>query len=171
MVTLSIKRYMNLHHNPSRKGGRKMNKEVHILIVDDDRSMAKTLADIFRSKGYLARPANSAKEALKKIEKGKIDCVLSDIRMPEVSGVELCRAIKEKNPELPVVLMTAYSDDRLLKESLEEGALAVLPKPLDIHALLYLFPSLHKEHSVAIADEWKRAAGKGFFSNPAHRSP
>ena len=130
-----------------------MNEDVRILVVDDDRRMARTLADIFRVKGYDVDTAYSAKEALEEIEKGEIDCVLSDIRMPEVSGVELYRAIRENNPGLPVVLMTAYSDDSLMKEGLEEGAITVLPKPLDINALLEFFSFLRKEHFVAIVDD------------------
>ncbi len=130
-----------------------MNKEIRILIVDDDRRMARTLMDIFRVKGYDVVTAHSAKEALKKIEKGGIDCVLSDIKMPEMSGVEFHRTIKEKNPDLPVVLMTAYSDDKLVEEGLEGGAITVLPKPLDINILLGFFSSLRKEHSVVIVDD------------------
>lgn len=130
-----------------------MNKKVRILVVDDDRRMARTLADIFRVKGYGVNTAHSAKEALEKIEKGEIDCVLSDIKMPNVSGVELCRAIKEKTPDLPVILMTAYTDDRLVKEGLEKGAITVISKPLDINALLGFFSSLRKEHTVAIVDD------------------
>ena len=121
-----------------------MKTEVHILVVDDNHRMARTLTDIFRIKGYHAHSAHSAKEALEKIGKEKIDCVLSDIRMPKVGGVELCRAIKEKDPDLPVVLMTAYTEDKLLSDGLNEGALAVLPKPLDVDALLDFFSSLHK---------------------------
>ena len=130
-----------------------MNKEVRVLVVDDDCRMAKTLEDIFRVKGYGVDTAYSAKEAMEKLETGGIDCVLSDIRMPDVNGVELYRAIKEKNPRLPVVLMTAYSDDKLVEEGLEEGAITVFPKPLDINALFEFFSSIRKEHSVVIVDD------------------
>ncbi len=129
-----------------------MRRRVHILVVDDDRLMVRTLVDILRIKGYHAHPAHSAQEALEKMEKEKIDCVLSDIRMPGVSGVELCRAIKERNPLLPVVLMTAYSDDGLIRDGLKEGAIAVLLKPLNINAILTFFSSLRTKRSIAIVD-------------------
>ena len=130
-----------------------MNKEFRVLVVDDDCRMARTLADIFRVKGHNAETVHSAMEALEKIKDGQFDCVLSDIKMPEMSGVELHRAIKERQPDMPVVLMTAYSDDRLVKEGLEGGAITVLSKPLDINTLLGFFSSLRKEHSIVIVDD------------------
>jgi len=75
-----------------------MNREVRILIVDDNPDMARTLTDILKVKGYDAESAYSASEALEKVDRNSFDCVLSDIKMPEVSGVELYRTIKERNP-------------------------------------------------------------------------
>ena len=127
--------------------------KLHILVVDDDRRMAKTLVNIFQVKGYEVEAAHSGPEALEKVAGGRFDCVLTDIKMPEVSGVELYRAIKARQPDLPVVLMTAYSTDRLVNEGLEEGAVAVLTKPLDINALLSFFSSLGRERSIVIVDD------------------
>jgi two-component system response regulator HydG len=130
-----------------------MSGELRILVVDDDPDMVKTLVDIFRSRDYEAEPAHSGSEALRKVKEGHFDCVLSDVRMPNVDGLELYRAIKARQPNLPVVLMTAYAADRLVKEGLEEGAIACLTKPLDINALLSFFSSLRKERSVVIIDD------------------
>ena len=127
--------------------------KLHILVVDDDRRMAKTLVNIFQIKGYEAEAAHSGPEALGKVAEGRFDCVLTDIKMPEVSGVELYRAIKTRQPDLTVVLMTAYSTDKLVKEGLEEGAVAALTKPLDINLLLSFFSSLGRERSIVIVDD------------------
>lgn len=124
-----------------------------VLIVDDDQRMAQTLRDIFKVKGYRAEVAHSSAEALDKMTAVHPDCVLSDIRMPEASGVELCRALKAVQPGLPVVLMTAYSTDDLVQEGLEEGILAILTKPLNINLLLRFLAVLHQERSVVIADD------------------
>lgn len=129
-----------------------MSAKLRILIVDDDRRMVKTLADIFRVKGYEADMAYSGSEALKKLAEDRFDCVLSDIKMPEVNGVELYRVIKAGQPDMPVVLMTAYFDDKLVREGLEEGAIAVLTKPLDMNKLLGFFSTLCKKRSVIILD-------------------
>lgn len=128
-----------------------MSENLHILIVDDDRSMANTLRDIFKVKGYEAEVAYSGPEALDKMKEGHFNCVLTDIKMPQMNGVDLYRAIKAAQPELPVVLITGYSD--LVKEGLEAGAIATLTKPLDINLLLTFFSSLRKERSIVIVDD------------------
>lgn len=130
-----------------------MSEKLRILIVDDDRRMAKTLVNIFQVKGYEAEAAHSSSEALEKVNNVHFDCVLTDIRMPEVNGVELYRAIKARWPDLPVVLMTAYSTNKLVNEGLEEGAIAALTKPLDINLLLGFFSSLSQERSIVIVDD------------------
>ncbi len=108
-----------------------MNEITHILVVDDDRSMARTLADIFNFKGYKAETAHSGAEALEKVAKDSFDCILSDIKMPDVNGVEMYKAIKVKQPNLSVVLMTACYTDSLVKEGLKEGVHTVLTKPIN----------------------------------------
>jgi two-component system response regulator (stage 0 sporulation protein F) len=104
--------------------------------------MAKTLVDIFRLKGHHAHVAHRAADALEMVKETKFDCVLSDVKMPDTNGVELYKAIKKTQPELPVMLMTAYSEDHLVKEGLAEGVVDVLTKPLNISDLLSYFYSL-----------------------------
>ena len=127
--------------------------KLRILVVDDDRRMAKTLVNIFQVKGYQAEATHSGPEALEKVAEGSFDCVLTDIKMPEMSGLELYRAIKARRPDLTVVLMTAYSTDKLVNEGLEEGAVAALTKPLDINLLLSFFSSLGRQRSIVIVDD------------------
>lgn len=115
--------------------------------------MAKTLTEVLNVKGYEAEAVHSGQEALEKVKETTFDCALSDIKMPDVNGVELYRAIKEEQPDLPVVLMTAYSSDSLIEEGLEEGAIAVLSKPLELGHLLSFFSFLRKEQSVTIVDD------------------
>ncbi|MBM4431059.1 MAG: response regulator [Chloroflexi bacterium] len=130
-----------------------MGQELHILIVDDDRLMANTLRDILRLKGYLADTAYCGAEALASLEREPFGCVLSDIKMPDIHGVDLYRAIQARYPTLPVVLITAYARDELVRQGLEEGVIACLSKPLDINRLLALFDSLRKERSVVLVDD------------------
>ena len=125
---------------------------VRVLIVDDDRRMAKTLMDILKVKGYQAERAHSAEEAIELIRTEAFDCVLTDIKMPGVNGVALYRAIKKDFPEIPVVLMTAYATDALVNEGLEEGAIASLTKPLDINMLLGFLSSLRLSRTVMFID-------------------
>ncbi|MBU0479418.1 response regulator [bacterium] len=130
-----------------------MSDKLRILIVDDDQRMARTLKDILTVKGHEAVVAHSGHEALEKMAETHFDCLLSDIKMPGINGVELFRAVRKTRPDLPVVLMTAYAHDELIKDGLEEGILAVLAKPLDINALLGFFAALRKEKSIVIVDD------------------
>jgi len=130
-----------------------MRKKARILIVDDDRRMVRTLVDILKVKGFSAQGAHSGPEALEKVADSPFDCALLDIKMPQMNGVELQKAIKSIRPDLPVVLLTAYAVDKLTKEAMAEGALAVLNKPLDINLILSFFSSLRRECSIVIVDD------------------
>ncbi len=130
-----------------------MSENLRILIVDDDQRMAKTLKDIFNVKGYEAEVAHSGREALKELAKGQFNCVLADIKMPEMNGVDFYKMLKKEQPDIPVVMMTAYSADKLVNEGLKEGAIAVLSKPLDIEALLSFFSALRKDRYIVIVDD------------------
>lgn len=130
-----------------------MNQNLRILIVDDDRRMTRTLADILSLSGHEAVEAESGLDALEKIRKTKFDCVLSDIKMPEMNGVELHRRLREIQPGLPVMLMTAYAADELIRQGLDEGVAGVFDKPLDINYLLGFLTSLSKNRTIVIVDD------------------
>lgn len=130
-----------------------MSNKLRILIVDDDRRLANTLVDILRCRGYEAQAAHSGAEALDSIKGDYFDCVLTDIEMPRMDGVELHEAIKGLQPGLPVVLMTAYSSDKPVIRGMEAGAVATVAKPLNINLLLSFFSSLHKERPVVVVDD------------------
>ena len=126
---------------------------LRILIVDDDRRMASTLADILELQVYKTAQAHSGYEALEKINQSRFDCILSDVKMAGMNGVELFQAIREIQPGLPVVLMTAYAADELIRKGLQNGAVGVLNKPIDIHQLLGFLACVRQENVVTIVDD------------------
>lgn len=130
-----------------------MKKNLKILIVDDDKYLAKTLKDILIIKGYNAECVFSGAEAIEKVTTNNFDFVLTDIRMPDMTGVELHKRVKEKCPQIPVILITAYSSDDIVKEAIDNGAITVLTKPLDIDLLLEFFSSIRREHTIVIIDD------------------
>lgn len=119
-----------------------MSKKPRILVVDDDHNMAKTLIKILHIKGYQAEEAHTGEEALAFARENQFDCLLSDIRMPGMSGVELFQAFKEHHPSIPIILMTAYAPAELLTESAAEGVVAILNKPLDFEILFMYLSAL-----------------------------
>src|SRR5512140_2481286 len=126
------------------------NTKLNILIVDDDKRMTRTLSDILRLAEHEVVEASSAIEALEKVKAQSFDCVLTDIRMPEMDGVELNRKLREIQPGLPVVLMTAYAADTLTRQGLDDGVVGVLDKPLDINNLLSFLGSMGRNRTIVL---------------------
>jgi CheY-like chemotaxis protein len=130
-----------------------MNPNLRILIVDDDQRMTRTLADILSLSGHEAISASSAAEAIKLVTDRTFDCILTDVRMPGMNGVEFHQQIRQSHPGIPVVLMTAYASDETIQRGLEEGIIGVLEKPLDMTHLLGFFSSLARQRTIAIVDD------------------
>lgn len=124
--------------------------QLKILIVDDDTMMAQTLADIFHLKGYHPVAVHSAADALAALDQANFDCVLTDIRMPDMDGVALFEEIRKRQLYVPVILMTAYAAEALVQKGLEAGAAGVLEKPLDLNRVLYVLSHLQKNMTITV---------------------
>lgn len=128
-------------------------KPVKILVVDDDRRIVKTTCDILRVKGHEPIAAFSGEEGVAKVKADPPDCVLMDIKMPGISGVEALKQMKAIAPALPVILASAYATDDLLEEAKKAGAYAILAKPLNIQMVLSFLDLMRKEESILIVDD------------------
>ncbi|MCI0531207.1 MAG: response regulator [candidate division Zixibacteria bacterium] len=106
-----------------------------ILVVDDDDTIRYLLMDTLSALGYRTVGAADGEDALVKIDQGNIDLVISDIRMPRLNGVNLLRRIKEKNPDLPVLIITAYNYAYTKDQVLQSGADGFLAKPFRINRI------------------------------------
>ncbi len=107
-----------------------------LLVVDDDAAMRQMLASLFREHGYEVRDSASADEALKEAAKFDFDAILSDIRMPGKSGIEMVGALRRMRPETPVVLMTAFGSIDSAVEAMRAGAFDYITKPFEPEAAL-----------------------------------
>jgi CheY-like chemotaxis protein len=116
-----------------------MNESLSILVVDDNPSIASILADILDVKGFEVHAANSGAEAIEILQDHPVDVMLTDVKMPDMNGVELYRATRKLYPNLTTVLMTAYAADDLIQQGLTEGIKTVLSKPVNIDYMLVLF--------------------------------
>ncbi len=122
-----------------------MDESLRILVVDDDPSMANTTADILAASGYIVETASDAWQGLGKLEANSFHCVLTDIRMQGMNGVDFQKMIREKYSDLHVLLMTAYADYDLIARGRQQGATAFLEKPLDISLLLSILRAIELE--------------------------
>jgi two-component system nitrogen regulation response regulator GlnG len=103
-----------------------------IWIVDDDRSIRWVLERALAREELPSRAFGTAQEVLAALESDSPQVLVSDIRMPGMSGIELLRAVKRKHPALPVIIMTAYSDLESAVSAFQGGAFEYLPKPFDV---------------------------------------
>lgn len=113
-----------------------MNRPVRILIVDDDPGQRSLLESFLRGQGYETVTAASGEEALRVLSERPVDLLISDVRMPGISGLETLRRARQRNTLLPVLLVTAYADIREAVGAMRDGALNYLPKPIDLEELL-----------------------------------
>jgi DNA-binding response OmpR family regulator len=107
-----------------------LNIEGHILIVDDEASLRQTLARILQRAGFEVTTTATGGEALSLLSQHSFDLVYLDLRMPDMSGLDVLKAIQAKFPELPVILFTAQPDLNSAVEALRRGAIDYLLKPL-----------------------------------------
>lgn len=112
-----------------------MSTKHNILIADDEQSQRLILSGYLKQKGYNIFEAASGAEALKITDSNLIDIVLSDFRMPDMNGIELLVKLKEKNPEIAVVLITAFGTIENAVKAMKEGAFDYLTKPVDLEEL------------------------------------
>src|SRR5271154_4125470 len=109
----------------------------HIPIVDDDAAVRESMSSLLRSVGHLVCEFASGDGVIASVALDQTDCVISDIRMPGMSGLELQRRLALSHPRLPVILMTAHaSDEEVRLRALKDGAMAYLSKPLDEETVL-----------------------------------
>ncbi|MFN3199628.1 MAG: response regulator [Bradymonadia bacterium] len=113
-----------------------------VLIVDDNLDLAENLKEVLEDEGVLACLAANGQEALALLEQFEPQMVVTDMRMPGMSGVHLIKQIRTQHPKVPVVLITAYSQDQQLTEARALGVIAVLQKPLDLDRLCALVGKL-----------------------------
>lgn len=104
-----------------------------LLIVDDQTGIRLLLNEVFTKEGFATRLAANGAEAMQSVAEVQPDCVLLDMKMPGIDGVEVLKRIKKDWPEIPVIMMTAYGEIDLTKDAMEHGAIRYFTKPFNIY--------------------------------------
>ncbi|MGA2057921.1 MAG: response regulator, partial [Bradyrhizobium sp.] len=102
-----------------------------VAIVDDDESVRVTTDSFVRSLGYVVHTFSCAEELLRSNQLDEFSCVISDVRMPGMNGVELQAHLRSEGSDLPFIFFTAFPDDRTRARALRAGAICYLTKPFD----------------------------------------
>jgi two-component system response regulator FixJ len=113
-----------------------MSLEGTVYVIDDDAAMRDSLDFLLDSAGFSVTLFDEASIFLEKLSGLPFGCVVSDIRMPGVNGIDLLRSLKTKRPELPIIIMTGHGDIPLAVEAIKLGALDFLEKPFEDERLI-----------------------------------
>ena len=110
---------------------------MNILLVDDEEHILQVLKDFLADCGYESFTASNGNEALSRLESGaNIGLIVSDIRMPQMDGLEFLHAVRVRFPGVPVILITGHGDEQIAVSALQEGAFDYLKKPLKLEEFL-----------------------------------
>jgi len=107
-----------------------------ILIVDDDAGQRSLLNSFLSGQGFETVPVSSGERALEVLGEQEVAMMISDVRMPGISGLETLHRLRKLRPTLPVLLVTAYADIRDAVVAMRDGAVNYLEKPIDLDELL-----------------------------------
>jgi two-component system response regulator FixJ len=107
-----------------------------IYIVDDDEAVRQSLEFLLQTAGMPARAFESARAFLGILDEVTSGCVITDVRMPDITGIDLLKRVQETRPELPVIVITGHGDIALAVEAMKIGAIDFLEKPFDDDRLL-----------------------------------
>ncbi|GIV13368.1 MAG: two-component system response regulator [Fimbriimonadales bacterium] len=120
----------------------------HVLIVDDDDLVRETLRFVLEEGGYQVWSVSHALDALAVLERQPIDIVLSDIFMPGMNGFDLLKQIRQRAPDVPVILITGYGNVEMAKQAVKEGASDFITKPYNISEIPILIERNLARHSI-----------------------
>jgi CheY-like chemotaxis protein len=135
-----------------------------VLIVDDDPRIRNLLAESLTTLGYETHVAADGLEAMENVRSGKLDCVISDIKMPELDGLTLLHQIKAEQPSLPVVMITGFAFQQHRDRALNFGAAGFITKPFRLEKIEEVLqrvmsrpalttPAPHPIHNVLIVED------------------
>lgn len=132
-----------------------------ILIIDDERSIRKTLTEILTFEGYQAEEATDGADGLRKLSDHHYDCIICDIKMPRVDGLEVLEKAMEVCPDVPFIIISGHGTIETAVEAVKKGAFDFVSKPPDLNRLLItLRNALEKQSLLVEAKKLKKKVGK-----------
>ena len=115
-----------------------------IILVDDDRYSLETLSKLLTEDGYKVVGCLNGKEALEKMKNKVYDIIITDLRMPEMGGIELLKNIKKMDPNISVIIITAFGEMDTYLEAIDSGAYDYIHKPINYEGLLKLLETVSR---------------------------
>ncbi|MFO0870651.1 MAG: response regulator [Pirellulales bacterium] len=125
----------------------------HILVVDDERDICENLRDILEEFGYSVDVAGTGEAALELLQTRAYDVALLDLKMPGMTGVEVCRRIRDRRTGTVGLILTAYASPQAARDAVQAGAWRVLSKPIDTPQLMEIIENLLRQPLVMVVDD------------------
>ena len=138
-------------------------QNLSILIIEDGKSQREMLRDFLRGEGYDVSEAENGQKALEKVRKDYFDLLLLDYKMPEMNGLEVLKQVKGINPEIDVIMMTAYGTVEMAVNAMKSGAADYITKPIELDELLILIDRVSERRTLLRENEilLEELRGKG----------
>jgi two-component system response regulator AtoC len=111
------------------------NKKSRILIIEDDEEMRSLLEDFLKEEGFETNSVGNGSEAFRILVREIFDIVITDIRMPGLTGLDIIPGVRKLQPETNIIVITAFGSEEVHQKSIERGANSYLEKPLRFHEL------------------------------------
>lgn len=134
-----------------------------ILVIDDERAIRRTLNEILSFEGFKVEEAEDGVEGLKKIQDGNYDCILCDVKMPKMDGIEVLEKVKEINPDVPFIVISGHGNIETAVDAVKKGAYDFIAKPPDLNRLLITIRNaMDKKSLVAETKQLRKRISKKY---------
>jgi DNA-binding NtrC family response regulator len=137
-----------------------------VLLVDDEKDFLETLADRMRNRGMTVDTSASAIDALKRIETESYDAIILDLMMPGMDGLEALKLVKERRPELQVILLTGFGTLEKGIEAMKLGATDFVEKPADLETLTQKIKNAHAKKMILVEKQTEEKIRKIMKQKP-----
>jgi len=117
-------------------------RKMRILVIEDDEEMRSLLEDFIEGEGYGVESVEDGSEGFRKLAKENFDLIVTDIRMPGLNGLDILPGLKQIQPSIPIIVITAFGSEEVQRRALERGADAYLEKPLQLDQLRTLIQEM-----------------------------
>ncbi len=121
-----------------------------VLLVDDEKEFLEIMSERMQARDIEVTTSTSALEAMDLIATESYDAVIMDFMMPEMNGIEALKAIKEKNPEMQIILLTGHATVEKTVEAMKAGAMDLVEKPADLDALSEKIKNAHNQKALIV---------------------
>ena len=138
----------------------------NVLLIDDEEEFLKVLGERLETRGLKVNTGTSGENALALIDKENFDAIILDLAMPGIDGIETLRLLKEKNPDLEIIMLTGHATVKKGIEAMKLGAEDFLEKPVDLKVLLERI-SEAKNKRILILEKKSQEAIKKIITNKA----